>query len=79
MHLNDMQVDPDSFSIESNKEAGIRSPAGIHSTGSEATPAAAVAKKPSLHLEEAKEMCHELSESYRVQGVQSTPSGRHKP
>lgn len=82
MHLNDMQVDPDSFSIESNKEAGIRSPAGIHSTGSEATPAAAVAKKPSLHLEEAKEMCpegHELSESYRAQGVQSTPSGRHKP
>lgn len=38
--------------------------------GSEASPAAA--KKQSLHLEEAKEMCpegHELSESYRPDGL----------
>lgn len=50
------------------------------STGSEATPmaTASLAKKESLHLEEAKEMCpegHELSESYRPEGLHSTPGG----
>lgn len=50
------------------------------SRGSEATPMATanLAKKQSLHLEEAKEMCpegHELSESYQPVGAHSTPGG----
>ena len=49
---------------------------GPHSTDSNATPADAVEKKQSLHLEEAKEMCpegHELSESYRPEGLPYMP------
>lgn len=68
-----------------NCEAGQQFPTpvtlpAVQSTGSEATPAhaAVLAKKQSLHLEEAKEMCpegHELSESYMPEGMQSTPTG----
>lgn len=49
---------------------------------SNATPAAAVAKKQSLHLEEAKEMCpegHELSESYRAEGLAYIPTSKLGP
>ena len=63
------------------RDAAISGNAGaadLKRDGLEATPSAACAKKPSMHLEEAKEMCpegHELSESYRAQGLQSTPGG----
>ena len=80
-----MQVDPSSFSTVSVCEAGQQypspmAPSAVLSRGSEATPAPAtelVKKKQSLHLEEAKEMCpegHELSDSYRLEGLQ-TPIG----
>ena len=79
-----LQVDPSSFSIHSNCEAGQQfpSPASTHSMALEATPAAALAKKQSLHLEEAKEMCpegHELSESYRPDGLQSMSTSKPHP
>lgn len=67
-----LQVDPSSLLMQSHCDAGQQYPScgGTYSVGSEATPAAA--KKQSLHLEEAKEMCpegHELSESYRPDGL----------
>ena len=79
-----MQVDPSSFSMLSNCNAGQQFPSsgGPNSTGSEATPAAAAAKKQSLHLEEAKEMCpegHELSESYRPEGLPDMPTSKLDP
>ena len=90
MHLSAVhavQMDPSSFAELCNQETAQQqqSPAvrsTVHSTGSEATPAAAIAllKKRSMHLEEAKEMCpegHELSESYQPHGLHATPSGTH--
>lgn len=79
-----MQVDPGSFSMQNNCDAEQQFPSSgaPHSTGSEATPAAAVAKKQSLHLEEAKEMCpegHELSESYRPEGLPYMPTSKFYP
>ena len=76
-----LQVDPSSFSLHSHRDAGQQFPSsgGPHSTGSEATPAAALAKKQSLHLEEAKEMCpegHVLSESYGPEGLPYMPTSK---
>ena len=75
-----MQVDPSSFQVQSNGHTGQHLSGLVepHSMGSEAIPAVPK-KQPGLHLDEAKEMCsegHELSESYRPQGLQSTPAGR---
>ncbi|KAL0050311.1 hypothetical protein WJX82_008729 [Trebouxia sp. C0006] len=79
----EVQASPSLFSELSNHEAAQQSPSpmeasAVPSRGSEATPMATanLAKKQSLHLEEAKEMCpegHELSESYQPEGVHSTP------
>ncbi|KAL0050310.1 hypothetical protein WJX82_008729 [Trebouxia sp. C0006] len=81
----EVQASPSLFSELSNHEAAQQSPSpmeasAVPSRGSEATPMATanLAKKQSLHLEEAKEMCpegHELSESYQPEGVHSTPGG----